>query len=273
MEPELDHDSADPVGSPDCAAEETQRDKTARLRDLTASSRDLAASRRDRAAEQEHENLLTTGDAKDSAVRAFLIAGRVGRDHAAADRAAAARDRDLAAQDRASASRDSGEAQVELEQAHLDSLTGAQRRDLGRISLERDIARSRRLGEPFALAFVDVDGLKELNDREGHAAGDALLLRVVVALKSELRSYDPIVRLGGDEFVCGFTNTDLDASRRRVDQIRAALVHSSGAASISVGIAMLGERDTLEMLIARADADMYSRKDRPTNRRVIAAQS
>jgi diguanylate cyclase (GGDEF)-like protein len=85
---------------------------------------------------------------------------------------------------------------------------------------------------------------------------------VVVALRAELRSYDAIVRVGGDEFLCGFTATKLEACRRRVEEIRAALAQGPAAASISVGLAVLGERDTLEMLIARADADMYSGKQR-----------
>jgi diguanylate cyclase (GGDEF)-like protein len=184
------------------------------------------------------------------------------RGPSAADRAGSASDRQRAAADRAQASADSGEARSELEQAQLDGLTGAHRRDLGRVVLQHEIERARRSDEPFALAFVDVDGLKELNDRDGHAAGDALLKAVVVALRAELRSYDPIVRIGGDEFLCGFTNTELDASRRRIAEIRAALKQGPAAASISVGVAMLGERDTLEKLIARADADMYSGKQR-----------
>jgi GGDEF domain-containing protein len=74
-----------------------------------------------------------------------------------------------------------------------------------------------------------------------------------------------VVRIGGDEFLCGFTNTRLDASRRRVDEIRAALKHDLVAASISVGLAVLGDRDTLQKLIARADADMYAAKPRRRN--------
>ena len=186
----------------------TQRNETARLRDATASSRDLAAGRRDRTAEQHQEALLVSDDERET-VRALLLAGAAAREHAADDRASAARDRYLAAQDRAASSADCIEAQLELELAHLDSLTGALSRNLGRVTLQHEIERSRRSGEPWALAFIDVDGLKELNDREGHAAGDVLLQTVVLALKDELRSYDPIVRLGGDEFLCGFTNTGL----------------------------------------------------------------
>jgi diguanylate cyclase (GGDEF)-like protein len=138
--------------------------------------------------------------------------------------------------------------------------------------LQHEIDRSRRSGQPFALAFVDVDGLKELNDREGHAAGDAMLREVVAALKAQMRPYDPVVRIGGDEFLCGFTDTTLDASRRRVEEIRIALARGS-AASVSIGLATLGERDTLEMLVARADADMYSRKQRELDGNVVPMQA
>jgi diguanylate cyclase (GGDEF)-like protein len=260
------------------ANREIRRDRTASLRDATATSRDLVADQRDRAAEGEEEALLLVEDTRESTIRALLSAAHVlrglaaadrasassDREHAAADRVDAARDRDHAADDRACASADSSHARIELKRAHLDSLTGAHRRDLGRAVLQREIERSRRSGEPFALAFVDVDGLKQLNDRDGHAAGDTLLQTVAVALNAGLRSGDPVVRHGGDEFLCGFTNTNLEASRRRVDQIRTGLADGSPSASVSIGIATLGERDTLEMLIARADADMYSKKERIT---------
>jgi diguanylate cyclase (GGDEF)-like protein len=244
------------------ARRESQRAETARLRDVTAGKRDLAADLRDRRAEEEEEALLGRENTRDGAIRALLAASGVVRDNAAADRADAASDRHLAAADRASASAESGQARVELEIAHLDCLTGAYTRDVGRATLEHAIERSRRSGRPFALAFVDVDGLKDLNDRAGHAAGDELLQAVAVALKAQLRSYDPMVRVGGDEFICGFTDTTLEASQRRVEEIRAALERGPVAASISVGLAILGDRDTLEKLIARADADMYSRKQR-----------
>jgi hypothetical protein len=146
-----------------------------RLRDVTAGSRDLAAEVRDRAAGREAETFLGNEASRDSAIRVLLSASGVTRDRSAADRAGSASDRQRAAADRAQASADSGEARLELEHAQLDGLTGAHRRDLGRIVLQNEIDRSRRSDEPFVLAFIDVDGLKELNDREGHAAGDVLL--------------------------------------------------------------------------------------------------
>jgi diguanylate cyclase (GGDEF)-like protein len=132
--------------------------------------------------------------------------------------------------------------------------------ELGRATLQNEIDRSRRSGEPFVLAFVDVDGLKEVNDAYGHGAGDALLRCVVGALRSKMRSYDPIVRVGGDEFLCGFTNMGLDASERRIAEIRAAVGEGSAGASITVGMARLGATETLEELTVRADLNMYSHR-------------
>jgi diguanylate cyclase (GGDEF)-like protein len=241
---------------------ETRRNEVARLRDETAGSRDRAADVRDRTAKHEGDALLHTQHPRAAAVRALVAASEEIREFAAADRASAANDRRLAAADRLQASTDSSEARIELEQAQLDGLTGAHRRDQGRIALQHEIDQARRSSEPFVLAFIDVDGLKQLNDREGHVAGDVLLRAVVVALRGKLRADDPIVRVGGDEFLCGFTNTKLEAATRRVEEIRATLQQVAAQASISVGLATLGERDTLEKLIARSDADMYSGKQR-----------
>jgi diguanylate cyclase (GGDEF)-like protein len=250
------------------ASADRGRTERQRMRDVTAGSRDVAAEARDQTAGREAEKMLVDEASRDSAIRLLLSNSVAVRGRSAADRAGSASDRRSAASDRAQSSADSDEARMELAQAQVDGLTGAHRRDLGTVALQHEIERSRRSGEPFSLAFIDVDGLKELNDREGHAAGDTLLRTVVVALRAELRSYDPIVRVGGDEFLCGFTNTKLEASRRRIEEIRAVLRRQPRTTSISVGLAMLGERDTLEKLIARADADMYAGKQRQRSGRL-----
>ena len=237
----------------DTAAE---RNATGQLRDLNAEGRDRAAEARDQAAaildEQFH-----SGSGSAGAKRDYL--GEL-RQRAALDRIKAAADRWWAAQDRERAAHERQQAHVEIERARLDDLTGVYRRNSGTTAIHREINRARRSGRPLALALVDVDQLKAVNDRAGHAAGDALLTEVVVALRAGLRSYDPIVRLGGDEFACALGDATLEEASRRFDQIRADVKRRGG--SISVGLSELKTNDTLETLLARGDSDLYQRKGR-----------
>jgi diguanylate cyclase (GGDEF)-like protein len=109
------------------------------------------------------------------------------------------------------------------------------------------------------VAVVDVDGLKDLNDREGHAAGDRVLQTVVDAIRTKLRSFDPITRYGGDEFVCGLGGTDLAEAERRFDTIGVAIEAEAGV-GISVGLVALADGDTADELTERADAAMLEVK-------------
>jgi diguanylate cyclase (GGDEF)-like protein len=239
--------SGEAKGTQASSRRESERDDTARRRDQTATTRDVAADVRDERTGI-CEAALRASEA--TSIRARVMASEHVRHNAAADRAGAARDRQGAAIDR-------GRAAAELKHAQLDGLTHVDTRELGLITLEREMDRSRRSGEPFVLGFIDIDGLKELNDREGHAAGDALLQAVVGAFKAKLRSYDPLVRIGGDEFLCGFVNTELDVARQRVQAIQNTMASSPQMASLTVGLAALTEKEALDRLIARADANMY----------------
>jgi diguanylate cyclase (GGDEF)-like protein len=137
-------------------------------------------------------------------------------------------------------------------------LTGALRRGRGLLDLQREIDRTRRLDGRLVLAFVDVDGLKAINDAEGHAAGDQLLRHVVLVLTTKLRSYDVVVRYGGDEFLCALSGSDIDAARNRFDEVAKALAQRIPAASVGVGFAQLTNSDTLDELIAHADDALYA---------------
>lgn len=110
------------------------------------------------------------------------------------------------------------------------------------------------------LAYVDVDGLKQVNDREGHAAGDALLRDVAGAIRTHLRSYDPIVRLGGDEFACAIVDIGPDEANHRFEKIQATIEQTQPSASISAGFAALRPDDTLELLMERGDKALYEAK-------------
>jgi diguanylate cyclase (GGDEF)-like protein len=239
----------------DRAARAVRRDEQARARDVIAQARDALA--------EHHDTLIERHGGAAIALEDQLAAMRL---RAAADRARAAEDRDSAAADRAAAARDRAQLQDALRQAQHDPLTGAFGRELGMIAIEREINRARHADGRLVLVFVDVDGLKHVNDHDGHAAGDALLRTVVRAIETQLRSYDPIVRIGGDEFVCALSQTDLQDARSRFTQIRALIEEAHPSASISAGFAVLGPEDTLEDLTSRGDDDLYKTRNRRSAR-------
>jgi diguanylate cyclase (GGDEF)-like protein len=110
------------------------------------------------------------------------------------------------------------------------------------------------------VAYVDVIGLKTLNDSEGHHAGDRLLQRVVALIKKQLRSYDLIIRMGGDEFLCVVSTISLSDARARFSAIDKALAVASGPGAIRSGFAELQPDESAEDLIARADGELVERR-------------
>ena len=229
-----------------------RRDEHATLRDLTAEVRDRAAEDRDQAIAEYQQAVGSNGNGGVAAAKT--------RAEAAVDRARAAEDRESAAEDRREAARLRERLEYELENAQLDDLTGFYLRGLGKAMLQREIDRSRRSDGRMVLAYIDVDGLKRVNDEEGHDAGDRLLVNVAAAIRSRLRSYDPVVRMGGDEFVCIVSETDLEVGRGVVRAIRRGLTERQEGASITVGLAALEPDDSLDTLCARADAGLRATK-------------
>jgi diguanylate cyclase (GGDEF)-like protein len=144
----------------------------------------------------------------------------------------------------------------------VDELTGALRRGAGLDALEREIARFRRAaGKGVALVFIDVDGLKAINDTDGHSAGDALLTAVVDAIRERLRAYDLIIRWGGDEFVCVLSDASPTEAARTVADIEANVRARTGGRTVSTGLAELETHDTAASLVARADAALYAGRE------------
>jgi diguanylate cyclase (GGDEF)-like protein len=138
----------------------------------------------------------------------------------------------------------------------IDPLTGARARAPGLTDLDHELDRSRRTGSTLVIVYVDVVGLKRLNDSEGHDAGDRLLRRVVAVIGEHLRPYDLIVRLAGDEFLCAMSNMTLQDARRRFSAIASALAASSEAGALRTGLAELNGAETATELIARADSQL-----------------
>jgi diguanylate cyclase (GGDEF)-like protein len=149
------------------------------------------------------------------------------------------------------------------ELASHDDLTGALRRSAGLSALQREIDRSRRVGGVgIVVIFLDVDGLKHVNDTEGHAAGDGLLVDVVAAIRKRVRSYDLVIRYGGDEFVCALVDVALPDAERTLADIRRQYTTRTHGHTVSVGLATVDDTDTAESVVAKADAVLYADRGR-----------
>ena len=238
--------------SHDRAAVAAVRDETAAARLKTAADRDRAAAGRDRAAEDRDE-LARQHDLEDDADASrddIILRAKRDRARAADDRARAAADRREAARERIEALRQSA---ANLELAAIDELTGAWTRKFGLEEVSGELERAHRTGTTLLLAFVDVDGLKQINDTHGHQAGDDLLRLVGETLRASLRAYDVIVRYGGDELLCAMPNLKAADAKARLEKLAPPLRAGDVEQSVTFGLAEAEPGDTLEALIARAD--------------------
>lgn len=140
----------------------------------------------------------------------------------------------------------------------VDDLTGVLRRRAGLSAISHEVDRARLSSDSrLALGFLDVDGLKAVNDTRGHAAGDAALCGVAHALKCALRKQDIIFRYGGDEFVCAFPHMNVElASAVLLDVWRQ--LSRRGMQTFSAGFAELQDGDDVLRLIGRADECLYA---------------
>jgi diguanylate cyclase (GGDEF)-like protein len=251
------------ISTAERARSAAERSDVARLRAQHAATRDQAAEARDAAARARDERAAAAdreGRGGRSWLLGALLRGRrtaAARARGAAARQAAARDREHAAADREQALRDREETARELAISGIDALTGALLRGPGLVALQREMDRTARSGEPLVVAFVDVDGLKGINDAHGHHAGDEALRTVAHCISDGLRAYDVVIRYGGDEFVCSVAGQDTAGVRRRLDAVTADVALSADGRGISVGLAERRPGEPLEELIERADQAMF----------------
>lgn len=153
------------------------------------------------------------------------------------------------------------------ELAHQDTLIQLPNRRGFMRALERFIDRASRYDEHSAMLYVDLDGLKMINDSFGHNAGDKALIEVAGLLVGGVRKSDVVARIGGDEFGILLAHSDEtkahEAAARLVDLIAGSdFVHEGDALplSVAIGVAMITGDDTPVEVIARADEEMYRRK-------------
>ncbi|MBD8527383.1 GGDEF domain-containing protein [Pseudomarimonas arenosa] len=148
---------------------------------------------------------------------------------------------------------------AELE-SRTDPMTGVLNRRGWELAMEQEQGRIARTGSAAAVVLVDLDGLKRLNDSEGHDAGDALIRRLARVLSTQIRSRDVVARLGGDEFAMLLGGIDHSIAAQVVERIRGALDRARVAATLTWSWA--GVLGSLDEALAEADALLIEHKKR-----------
>lgn len=160
-----------------------------------------------------------------------------------------------------------------------DELTGLLNRRRFAEMVRRELIGAERTGKPLTVALLDLDDFKRINDRHGHAAGDAVLREVASTIRGVMRATDLSARWGGEEFCIALPGSDLEDAVLVAQRVRAAIgalrVATEAGEGISctatIGLAERGDRDeTLDELFSRADRAMYRAKLSGKNRVMLA---
>jgi diguanylate cyclase (GGDEF)-like protein len=168
-----------------------------------------------------------------------------------------------------------GEMNAELERlATTDPLTGLQNRRAFVDVAQREMLRTRRFGETAAVAMLDVDHFKHVNDRFGHDAGDAVLVEVGRRMDNAIRRTDVLARMGGEEFAVLMPKTDMEGAAvvaaRLLDYIRSAPVDTAAGPvpiTATMGVTMIRADDAdISAPLKRADLALYEGKGRGRDR-------
>ncbi len=158
-----------------------------------------------------------------------------------------------------------------------DELTALANRRLFRQQLGMEIDRARRFQKPLALVAIDIDHFKQLNDRHGHPAGDAVLRSVSELLAASVRKVDLVARVGGEEFMILLPRADLGEASAVAEKLRTAIAAAelpsgrdppNNQLTISLGVSQLEATDGEdgEALVRRADQALYAAKHAGRNR-------
>jgi len=157
------------------------------------------------------------------------------------------------------------------EQAVRDALTGQLNRRGGAEQLEREIARSHREQRPLAVAMLDVDHFKQVNDRHGHDVGDGVLRALASTMAECLRAYDFVARWGGEEWLAVMPGASQSDALGIIERVRLAIEASRPpglpTVTVSAGVDELRFDETIaDPMLSRADAKLYRAKAAGRNR-------
>jgi diguanylate cyclase (GGDEF)-like protein len=149
--------------------------------------------------------------------------------------------------------------------ATTDPLTGLANRRALWANTEHEMQRCRRSGNPYSLAYLDVDGFKGVNDRYGHRSGDEVLVEIAKTLLDNVRAVDCVARMGGDEFALLLPDTGEEGARTVIDKLRSHLATAAWnrkhQVSFSIGaLTVTDPAAEVDSIIAHADKLMYAVK-------------
>ncbi|MET4119410.1 diguanylate cyclase (GGDEF)-like protein [Bradyrhizobium sp. JR1.5] len=159
------------------------------------------------------------------------------------------------------------------ELAELDELTGSYNRRCIMRLLDAEIEKSRQTSRPCAIALIDLDWFKRINDAHGHPVGDEVLRTFAITMFANIRPADCFGRYGGEEFLLLLPGMDGDAASRMLDRLRGIVADLDWSAfspgmrvTISAGVVTLRDNDTADTFLVRADSALYSAKAQGRNR-------
>jgi diguanylate cyclase (GGDEF)-like protein len=139
--------------------------------------------------------------------------------------------------------------------------------------LDAEMEKSRQAAVPCAIALIDLDWFKRINDGHGHPVGDEVLRTFAITIFANIRPDDRFGRYGGEEFLLLLPNTDSSAGSRMLDRLRGIVAELDWSAfspgmrvTISAGVVALRDNDTADTFLARADSALYNAKAQGRNR-------
>lgn len=160
-----------------------------------------------------------------------------------------------------------------------DPMTGLANRTGFSIAMNEAIAKATKTKVPFVLVMVDIDHFKRVNDNHGHLVGDKVIQFLSATLKKHLKGQDTAARLGGEEFAILLPETPLSGGHSVAEKIRVVMElarlrransnEAIGQITVSLGLARYQEGESIDDLIARADAALYRSKNEGRNRTTV----